>query len=73
LPQGALIEVRSGRARDKFEEFDRANHERKWKLLTLHVNESDIYSAVWISANYFDTAREFLRAHGITVAERKDC
>jgi hypothetical protein len=72
LPQGALIEVRSGRARDKFEEFDRVNHERKWRLLTLHINESDVYSAVWISADYFETARGFLRAHGITVAERKD-
>src|SRR5580698_2418821 len=33
LPQGALIEVRSGRTRDKFEEFDRANQGRNWRLL----------------------------------------
>jgi hypothetical protein len=71
LPHGALIEVRSGRAREKFEEFDRVNHERKWKLLTLHVNESDIYSAVWISQDYFEVAKTFLVSHGISVAERK--
>src|SRR5271154_6440826 len=48
-PQGALFEVRSGRAREKFEEFDTANQARSMQLLSLHINESDIYSAVWIS------------------------
>jgi hypothetical protein len=71
-PAGALIEVRSGRARDKFEEFDRVNREKSWRLLSLHVNECEIYSAVWISAEHFETAKAFLKAHGITSAERKE-
>ncbi len=71
LPQGAMIEIRSGRARDKFEELDHASHERKCKLLSLHINESDIYSAVWISADFYELAKTFLAAHGITCAERK--
>jgi len=71
LPTGAAIEVRSGRAKDKFEDFDQANRERDWHLLTLHVNASDLYSAVWISAAHFETAKVFLTAHGIGPAERK--
>jgi hypothetical protein len=69
LPQGALIEVRSGRAKEKFEEFDRVNREKGWRLLSLHVNESDVYSAVWISPDHYETAKAFLKAHGITTAE----
>src|SRR5579872_3066442 len=69
LPQGAGIEVRSGRSKEKFEEHDRINRERNLRLLSLHVNESDIYSAVWISADYFAAAKPFLTAHGITCAE----
>jgi hypothetical protein len=72
LPQGAVIEVRSGRAKDKFEEFDRMNQERNLRLLSLHINESDVYSAVWISSDHLETARLFLAAHGISSAERKD-
>jgi hypothetical protein len=72
LPQGALIEVRSGRTRDKFEEFDRANQGRNWRLLSLHVNESDVYSAVWITSDHHETAKTFLLAHGITTAERRE-
>jgi hypothetical protein len=72
LPQGAAIEVRSGRAKDKFEEFDRANRDRAWRLLSLHVNASEVYSAVWISAGHFEPASAFLAAHGITPAERKE-
>ncbi len=72
LPQGALIEVRSGRAKDKFEDFDRVNRERNLKLLSLHINESDIYSAVWISADFFEVAKSVLAAHGITCAEKKE-
>jgi hypothetical protein len=70
LPQGAPTEVRSGRARDKFEEFDRINSGRNMKLLSLHINESEIYSAVWISGEFFDTAKAVLLAHGITSAQR---
>ena len=68
-PQGALGEVRSGRTRDKFEEIDASNRDRHWRLLSLHINESDVYSAVWISPDHFDTAKAFLAAHGITPAE----
>jgi len=71
-PQGALVEVRSGRAKDKFEEFDALNRAKSWRLLSLHINESDIYSAVWISRDYFETAKAFLAAHGITTAECHD-
>jgi hypothetical protein len=70
-PQGALFEVRTGRTREKFEEFDAANQARSMRLLSLHINESDIYSAVWISLDHFETAKAFLAAHGITCAERK--
>ena len=73
LPQGAAIEVRSGRSKEKFEEHDRANQARNLRLLSLHINESDIYSAVWISADYFEIAKAILVAHGITCAERKRC
>lgn len=72
LPQGAGVEVRSGRTKEKFEEFDRANRERTWKLLSLHINESDVYSGVWISPDHFETGKTFLAAHGITVAERHE-
>lgn len=70
-PQGACVEVRSGRTKEKFEELDRVNRERTWKLLSLHINESDVYSAVWIAPEHFETAKAFLGAHGITVAERR--
>jgi hypothetical protein len=72
LPQGAMIEVRSGRTKDKFEELDRANRDSNFRLLSLHVNESDVYSAVWVSSDHFETAKTFLAAHGITPAERHD-
>ncbi len=72
MPQGALFEVRSGRTKDKFEEIDSANRERNYRLLSLHINESDMYSAVWISSDHFETAKSFLASHGITVAERQD-
>jgi hypothetical protein len=72
LPQGAVIEVRSGRARDKFEEFDRVNRDRSLRLLSLHINESDVYSAVWISSDHLKTAKVFLAAHGISPAQRQD-
>jgi hypothetical protein len=72
LPQGAVIEVRSGRTKDKFEEFDRVNRDRNFRLLSLHINESDVYSGVWISSGHFETAKAFLATHGITAAERQD-
>jgi hypothetical protein len=71
-PQDAGIEVRSGRTKDLFEELDRANREKNRRLLSLHVNESDVYSAVWISSDHFETGKAFLAAHGITPAERRE-
>jgi hypothetical protein len=70
LPEGALIEARSGRSKDQFEQLDSVNRDRNFTLLSLHINESEVYSAVWISADHFATARAFLAAHGITPAER---
>jgi hypothetical protein len=72
LPQGALIEVRSGRSKEEFEKFDSINRDRSLRLLSLHINESDVYSAVWISSNHFETAKGFLAEHGITPGERID-
>jgi hypothetical protein len=71
-PQGALMEVRSGRTRDKFEELDRLNAERNLRLLSLHINESDVYSAVWISSGHYEAVKAFLAAHGISPAESLD-
>ena len=72
LPSGAAVEVRSGRAKGKFEEFDRANCGRGWRLLSLHLNENDVYSAVWISADHFGIAQTFLAAHGVVTAAKKN-
>jgi hypothetical protein len=71
-PQGALVEVRSGRTKEKFEELDRSNREKNRRLLSLHMNESDVYSAVWITSDHYETAKAFLTQHGITVAERQE-
>jgi hypothetical protein len=69
-PQGALVEARSGRTLGQFEEFDRGNIERGWPLLSLHINECDVYSAVWISVDHYETARKVLTGYGITSAVR---
>lgn len=70
-PEGCAVEVRSGRTLEQFEEFDRANIERGRPLLSLHINESAVYSAVWISADHYDTAKKVLASHGITPASRE--
>jgi hypothetical protein len=54
----------------KFQEFDRVNIERGWPLLSLHINERDIYSAVWISPSHYGAARDFLAVYGIEPAAR---
>ena len=69
-PEGCAFEVRSGRTLNQFEEFDRGNIERGWPLLSLHINECDIHSAVWISPNHYDTAKQVLARYGITPASR---
>jgi len=70
-PTGALIEVRSGRTKAKFEEFDQVNRDKNWRLLSLHINESDVYSAVWISSDHFETAKAYLASYGISTATRQ--
>ena len=72
LPQGAGTEVRSGRTRDKFEALERLSRDQGRRLLSLHINESELYSAVWVTSDAFETAKAFLLAHGITTAERHD-
>jgi len=71
-PAEVRCEIRSGRTREQFEAFDEVNAERGMPLLTMHINESDIYSAVWLSREHHETAKAFLAAHGITVAERRE-
>jgi hypothetical protein len=69
LPQGALIEVRSGRAKDKFEEIDNTKRDKQWRLLSLHINDAGLHSAVWITSDHYEVAKIYLAAHGITTAE----
>lgn len=70
-PQGALVEIRSGRSLEQFKEFDKTNIDRGWPLLSLHVYENQVYSAVWISPDHYVTAKAVLSFYGITPAERK--
>jgi hypothetical protein len=70
MPQGALIEARSGRTEAQFREIDKVNIQRGLDLLSLHINESDIYSAVWISSSHLKTATAMLAIYGITTAQR---
>lgn len=72
-PQGALIEVRSGRTKTKFEEMDNTKRDQPWRLLSLHTSDTALYSAVWITADHFEAASAFLAAHGITVAKIAEC
>jgi hypothetical protein len=65
-------EIRSNRTKNQFEEFDKKNNERGWILLSLHINECDIYSAVWVSNDRFDSAVKLLRSYGISPAERNE-
>ena len=71
-PPGALLEVRSGRAKDKFEEIDNAKRDQPWRLLSLHISDAGLYSAVWISSDHYEMAKVYLAAHGITTAETHD-
>jgi len=69
-PEGCYFEVRTGRILENFEELDRRCTERGWPLLTLHVSESGAHSAVWVSANYYETAKTVLARYGIAPASR---
>lgn len=68
-PPGAILEVRSGREREKFEEYDRVNRERNRGLLSLHINEKSLYSAVWISNEHHAAASRLLTLYGISGAQ----
>ena len=70
-PSGALVEIRSGRTEAQFKGFDQANSGRKWPLLSLHINESALYSAAWISPEHYETACSILAFYGVTPARRK--
>jgi len=70
-PQGMHFEIRSGRSKKEFEEFDVTNAARNWLLLSLHISEKGIYSAVWISAEHYPAAVAVLHYYGIVPAQRK--
>jgi hypothetical protein len=69
-PEGWGCEIRSGRTLDQFAEFDRRNAERGWPLLTLHISETGIHSAVWLAPNHRQLAIKVLAGYGITPAEK---
>ncbi len=69
-PVGTRFEVRSGRTRAEFEEYDRVNAERNWTLLTLHVWNRH-YSAVWVSAEQYAGAVTVLQYYGISPAQKQ--
>lgn len=71
-PQGPRrYEIRSGRTEAQFREFDAAHTSRGWPLLSLHINESDLYSAVWIAPEHYSAATTMLSFYGITPAQRQ--
>lgn len=70
-PQGTGFEIRSARREEEFRRLDQKNADRNWRLLTLHINESDVHSAVWISPDHYQTAVAVLAVYGVTPAERK--
>lgn len=71
MPAGASCEVRSARTKEKFVDFDRANQERGRRLLSLHVSEDELYSAVWLSVQHHEAGAAFLQRFGISTAEIK--
>jgi hypothetical protein len=68
-PAGALCEVRSGRVKEAFMEFDQKNRDHGRRLISLHVGSDHRYSAVWISAEHHASAVQFLNRFGISPAE----
>jgi hypothetical protein len=69
-PPGASFEVRSGRTVEQFQKLDAANAETGRTLLSLHRNENQICSAVWISSDHLGVATAMLAVYGITPAQR---
>jgi hypothetical protein len=69
MPTGAKCEVRSGRTKEQFLEFDRVGREQGRRLVSLHTSVDSLYSAVWITIEHHALATEFLKRFGITAAE----
>jgi hypothetical protein len=67
---GTSFEVRSGRAKEQFETFDRANAERGRRLLSLHISEQGLYSAIWISPEHYEEGKSYLAVFGIATPEK---
>jgi hypothetical protein len=70
-PKDWGCEVRSGRNLEQFAKFDQGNMARGWPLLTLHISESGIYSAVWLAPNHLELAQKVMAAYGIAPASRE--
>jgi hypothetical protein len=71
-PPGAFYEVRAGRTNDQFEAIDNTKRDKQRRLLSLHISDAGLYSAVWISLEHYELAKVYLAAHGITTAETND-
>jgi Glyoxalase superfamily protein len=71
-PIGTLCEVRSARPKDVFLEFDRKNRAQGRRLVSLHVNSDEKYSAVWLSHEHYATAVQHLSRFGIAPAENRE-
>jgi hypothetical protein len=69
-PQDWGCEVRSGRNLEQFVKFDQGNVSRGWPLLTLHITEGGIYSAVWLAPNHLKLAQKVMAGYGITQASK---
>ncbi len=64
-----FFEVRSGRTRTEFLQYQQTNVERGWKLLTLHISgPGDFFSAVWLDDAGHQDARPVLEGLGIGLA-----
>ncbi|MEM1294434.1 MAG: hypothetical protein AAGH89_03650 [Verrucomicrobiota bacterium] len=69
-PTGSGFEVRSGRTPQEFRQFADQNQERGWPLLTLHRSADGYLSAVWVTSDALDSARQLLSALGIGLASQ---
>ena len=69
-PDGMEFEVRSGRSENLFREFDEKASDRGVALLSLHINEDRLYSAVWVAEEHLDSATTSLNGFGLSRATR---
>jgi hypothetical protein len=70
-PKDWGCEVRTGRTLEQLTKFDQVNKERDWPLLTLHINDRGIYSAVWLAPNHLELAQKVMTSYGISPASRE--